>query len=61
MRFFWTFFWTFLLLQMTAYVVSSMTGGSYDFMAATTLSVIATVVIFIIAEVIPNEPSHDHH
>jgi uncharacterized membrane protein len=62
-RFFWTFFWGFLLIHMASYVVNSMTGGHYDFMAATILSVVAIVVIFIIAEVIPNEPvaKHDHH
>jgi len=40
-----------------------MTGGHYDFMVSTTLAVIATVVIFIIAELIPSEPvpNHDHH
>ncbi len=39
-----------------------MTGGHYDFMTSTILSVIAIVVIFIIAEVIPNEPAaNDHH
>jgi len=63
MRFFWTFFWTFLLIHMASYVVNSMTGGHYDFMVATVLAVIATVVIFIIAELIPSEPvpNHDHH
>ena len=62
-RFFWTFFWGFLLIHMASYVVNSMTGGHYDFMAATILSIVAIVVIFIIAEVIPNEPvaNHDHH
>ncbi|MGM7719560.1 YjzD family protein [uncultured Metabacillus sp.] len=62
MRFFWTFFWGFLLIHMASYVVNSMTGGHYDFMTSTILSVIAIVVIFIIAEVIPNEPAaNDHH
>jgi len=63
LRFFWTFFWGFLLIHMASYVVNNMTGGHYDFMTATVLSVIAIVVIFIIAEVIPNEPvaKHDHH
>jgi predicted PurR-regulated permease PerM len=63
MRFFWTFFWGFLLIHMASYVVNSMTGGHYDFMSASILSVIAIVVIFFIAAVIPNEPApnHDHH
>lgn len=63
LRFFWTFFWGFLLIHMASYVINNMTGGHYDFMASTVLSVIAIVVIFLIAEAIPNEPAaeHDHH
>jgi predicted PurR-regulated permease PerM len=63
LRFFWTFFWGFLLIHMTSYVVNSMTGGHYDFMTASILSIVAIVVIFLIAAAIPNEPvaEHDHH
>lgn len=63
LRFLWTFFWGFLLIHMASYVVNSMTGGHYDFMVASTVAVIAIVVIFLIAEVIPNEPmaKHDQH
>lgn len=57
-----TFFWAFLLIQMLSYVVSSMTGGLYDFKLAAILSVIATVLIFVAAEVIPmKEHVEDHH
>ncbi|MDQ0232291.1 YjzD family protein [Metabacillus malikii] len=63
MRFIMTFVWCFLLIHMASYVVNSMTGGHYDFMTASTLSVIAIVIIFIIAEVIPRNPaaSDNHH
>jgi Protein of unknown function (DUF2929) len=61
LRFFWTFFWGFLLMHMASYVINSMTGGHYDFMTATILSVIVTIVIFLITAVIPNEPAPDHH
>lgn len=63
MRFVWTFIWGFLLIHMASYVVNSMTGGHYDFMTASILSVIAIVIIFFIAEVIPSEPTADpkHH
>jgi Protein of unknown function (DUF2929) len=62
-RFFLTFFWTLLLINMTSYVVNSMTGGQYDFMSATILSVVATLVIFLIAKVIPIETAAEpeHH
>ncbi|WP_420835800.1 YjzD family protein [Bacillus weihaiensis] len=63
LRFLWTFIWGFLLIHMASYVVNSMSGGHYDFMTATVLSVIAIVVIILIAQVIPSEPAadHDHH
>lgn len=63
MRFFWTFFWSFLLIHMASYVVNAMTGGHYDFASSSILAVIAIVIIFIIAEVIPNDPvaNHEHH
>ncbi|QGQ44650.1 YjzD family protein [Metabacillus sediminilitoris] len=63
MRFFWTFFWGFLLIHMASYVINSMTGGHYDFGSASILAVIAIVVILFITAVIPNEPNpnHDHH
>jgi uncharacterized membrane protein len=63
LRFFWTFFWGFLLIHMASYVINSMTGGHYDFVSASILAVIAIVVILFITAVIPNEPTpnHDHH
>jgi len=60
MRYFWTFFWTFLLIQMAAYVLSSMQGGTYEFGTASIIAVIASILIFIIAELIPNEPVEKH-
>ncbi|MBM7702586.1 YjzD family protein [Metabacillus iocasae] len=63
MRFFWTFFWGFLLINMAAYVISSMAGGTYDFAHASIVSVIFSLVIILLGEVgVPNEPiPHDHH
>ncbi|EPZ38702.1 hypothetical protein C289_1286 [Anoxybacillus ayderensis] len=58
MRIFWTFFWTFLLVNMVTYVVSSMIGSAYHFETGTTLAVIATVLILLIAQLIPNDPVH---
>ncbi|MFD2443176.1 YjzD family protein [Bacillus sp. CGMCC 1.16607] len=60
MRYFWTLFWTFLLVQMLNYVVTSMTGTTYDFNTGTIISVIVAVLIFVVTLVIPNEPV-DHH
>ncbi|KZZ83735.1 MULTISPECIES: YjzD family protein [Bacillaceae] len=61
MRYFWTFFWAFLLVHMLTYVTSSMVGSAYDFMTATILSVVVTILIFAIAALIPNEPVNDQH
>ena len=61
MRYTWTFFWVFLLIHMTTYVVSSMGGATYDFILATTLSVIATILIYIVAAIIPDEPVEEAH
>lgn len=58
MRIFWTFFWTFLLVNMLTYVVSSMIGVEYHFATGTTLAVIATVLILLIAQLIPDDPVH---
>ncbi|MBB6176728.1 Mg2+/Co2+ transporter CorB [Anoxybacillus tengchongensis] len=58
MRIFWTFFWTFLLVNMVTYVVSSMIGAAYHFSTGTTLAVVATVLILLIAQLIPNDPVH---
>ncbi|MFZ7944575.1 MULTISPECIES: YjzD family protein [Bacillaceae] len=61
MRFFWTFFWSFLLVQMLTYVVSSMTpGAKFEFMPGVIVSLGVTVLIFIAASVIPREPVKNH-
>ncbi|KSU62211.1 hypothetical protein AS034_08760 [[Bacillus] enclensis] len=61
MKFFWTFFWAFLLTQMLNYVVSSMNGLSFHFMTGLVLSVVITVLLFVMTLIIPNDPVEDHH
>lgn len=60
MRFFWTLFWAFLLVNMASYVVSSMIGATFEFGTSSLLAVIATIIIFVIAELTPSETA-DHH
>ncbi|WP_066071112.1 YjzD family protein [Neobacillus soli] len=61
MRFFWTFLWSFLLVQMLSYVVSSMTpGATFEFIPGAIVSVGVTILIFIASAVIPNEPAVKH-
>jgi hypothetical protein len=46
---------------MSAYVVSSMQGFTYDFVIASVLSVVFSILIIVMGEaLIPNEPV-DHH
>ncbi|PLR97624.1 YjzD family protein [Bacillus sp. T33-2] len=57
MKYFWTLFWTFLLVQMLTYVASSMLGVAFDFETGSILAIIAAILIFAVPFVIPNEPS----
>ncbi|MFT4412520.1 YjzD family protein [Fredinandcohnia humi] len=61
MRYFWTFFWTFLLIQMASYVIGSMQGATYEFATASVVAVIVTALIIILGAVIPNEPVEGSH
>ncbi|MDQ0162426.1 YjzD family protein [Bacillus alveayuensis] len=61
MRFIMTLFWAFLLVNMASYVISSMIGATYEFGTSSVLAVIATVLIFIIAELIPSDEAASHH
>lgn len=46
---------------MTTYVVSSMGGIAYNFTQATIIAVVATILIYIVAAIIPDEPVEDAH
>lgn len=62
MQYIVTFFWSFLLISMLNYVVSSVLGVPFDFVAGAIISVVVSILVFIIAAIIPNEPvAHDHH
>lgn len=59
------FVWSFLLVQMASYVISSMTGGTYDFQQATIISFVVGIIVMLLSVFIPNEPveqqSATHH
>lgn len=55
MRYFWTFFWVFLLSHMITYIVGSMKAAPYDFTVGTILAVVVTVFIFLITAAMPKE------
>lgn len=63
MQYIITFLWSFLLITMLNYVVSSVLDVKFVFMTGVIISVVFSVIVFIIAALIPNEPvAHaDHH
>ncbi|WP_442852650.1 YjzD family protein [Bacillus sp. 1NLA3E] len=56
LRYFWTFFWTAILVQMVVYVGSSMIGTEFDFMTGVILAIPVTVLLIVIPMIIPNDP-----
>ncbi|SFA78801.1 MULTISPECIES: YjzD family protein [unclassified Bacillus (in: firmicutes)] len=60
MRYFWTFFWAFLLVQMLTYVASSMVGVAFDFKLGSILAVGATILILVVPAILPNDPIEKH-
>lgn len=61
MRYFWTLFWTFILVHMLTYVVSSMIGVAYEFQTANILGVAVSILILIIPALLPNDPVEKTH
>lgn len=63
MQYIVTFFWSFLLVAMLNYVVSSVLGVPFEFMTGVIISVVFSVLVLIIAAIIPNEPvaETEHH
>lgn len=60
MKYFWTLFWTFLLVQMLTYVVSSMLGVEFDYKVGSIIAIPAAILISIVPMVLPNDPAgHD--
>ncbi len=55
-------FWGFLLINMSVYVISSMSGQAFDFATASIISVVFTLLVIILGEAgVPNEPVENHH
>ncbi len=65
MQYIVTFFWSFLLVSMTNYVVSSVLGVNFNFMNGLIVSLVFSVLVIIIAAIIPNESTPEaeaeHH
>ena len=62
MQYIIAFFWSFLLISMLNYVVSSVLNVPFDFMTGVIVSVAFAVLVFIIAAILPNDSvEHANH
>ncbi|MER1998289.1 MAG: YjzD family protein [Lysinibacillus sp.] len=62
MQYIMTFFWSALLISMLNYVVSSVLGVQFDFVNGLIISVVFSVLVLIVAMIIPNDPvEHTEH
>ena len=63
MQYIMTFVWSFLLITMLNYVVSSVLNVPFEFMTGAIVSVAFAVIIFIIAAILPNDSVEhaEHH
>ncbi|MGJ7919576.1 YjzD family protein [Neobacillus sp. LXY-4] len=60
MKYFWTLFWTFILIQMVVYVGSSMMGVEFDFNTGLIITLPVALLLYIIPAIIPNDPVEKH-
>ncbi|WP_332650350.1 YjzD family protein [Lysinibacillus sp. 54212] len=63
MQYIMTFFWSFLLISMLNYVVSSVMNVDFNFVTGVIVSVAFSVFVLVIAAIIPDGPvaDADHH
>ncbi|KPB05047.1 MULTISPECIES: YjzD family protein [Bacillaceae] len=60
MRAFWTIFWSLLLINMVSYVVANMQGDTYNYVLASIIAIVFSVLVMLIGEALPNEPAEKH-
>ncbi|MGH2317257.1 YjzD family protein [Planococcus sp. 4-30] len=61
MQYIGTFLWSFFLISLVNYVVSAVQNVPFDFMIGVYISVGVSILIFVMAAVIPNEPAPEKH
>ncbi|TWT04864.1 YjzD family protein [Planomicrobium sp. CPCC 101079] len=61
MRFIGTFLWSFLLISLLNYVVSAVQNVHFDFMNGLYISLVVSVLIFVISSIIPDSPAPEKH
>ncbi|KXH79773.1 hypothetical protein AU377_09810 [Sporosarcina sp. HYO08] len=60
MQYIMTFVWSFFLITMLNYVVSSINSVPFEFVTGLIVSAIISVVIILLGEALPNEPVKDY-
>lgn len=60
MQFIVTFFWSFLLISLLNYVVSSVNAVPFDFGLGAIVSVIVAIMLFIMSAILPEEQLPDY-
>ncbi|MCP3761635.1 YjzD family protein [Domibacillus sp. A3M-37] len=60
MQYLMTFIWTLILSEMVVYVVSSMNGAAFHAEAGVLISIVATILLFVLTALIPNDPIEKH-
>ncbi|HSJ37872.1 MAG TPA: DUF2929 family protein [Planococcus sp. (in: firmicutes)] len=61
MQFIGTFFWSLLLISLLNYVVSAVQNVDFNFMLGIYMSVVVSILIFIISTIIPEAPAAEKH
>ncbi|MTD30465.1 YjzD family protein [Planomicrobium sp. YIM 101495] len=61
MQYIGTIIWSFILITMVNYVVSAVQNVDFDFMLGVYISLAVSVMIFIIAALIPDAPTAEKH
>lgn len=61
MQYIGTFFWSFLLISLVNYVVSAVQNVPFDFMVGVYISIVFSILIFVVVAVIPSEPTPEKH
>lgn len=60
MQYIMTFIWSFLLVTMLNYVVSSINDVPFEFGLGVIVSVVLSVLVFIVSAVLPSESTPDY-
>ncbi|MEN1970325.1 DUF2929 family protein [Lentibacillus sp. N15] len=58
MRFFWTFIWALAIGSVISYILSAMAGDAFNVVHTLVLSIIFTIIIFILGEGVLKEQTN---